>query len=137
MKPVCRLFYVMRLLLRRRELRSQQRASLRNSEKESKTKRYVVNKTGKIRLEDRTSFLGLQAGDLRQLKLKRDKPYRMIKNGLVIGIRNNEMRLEHELSSVIRLRSRLKGSIRNHSLKDMSAPLMVYFYHFLTRSISI
>jgi hypothetical protein len=52
------------------------------------------------------------------------KLYRMNKNSFIIGV-GYEIRLAHKLSNVIRLRSRLKGSSRNHSQKDVSLPSMV------------
>jgi hypothetical protein len=134
---VCRLFYVVRLLLRRRELRSRKSVSSRSSEKESKNKRYVNNKTGKVRLEGLDLVLIETARDLQQLKLKRGKLYGTNKNRFVIRIGNNETRLEHRLSNVIRLRSRPKGSSNNHLQKDVLPPLMVYFHLSWKRSISI
>lgn len=62
-------------------------------------------------MRDKGSFVSLAsteaARDWRELNLKRDKLYRTTKNRPVIGIGNNETKLEHKPSTVIRLQPRL------------------------------
>lgn len=53
-----------------------------------------------------------------------------VQEEVVVGTSNNATRLEHELSSVIKLiiRSRLKGYSRKHSQTGISLPSMAYFH---------
>jgi hypothetical protein len=74
----------------------------------------------------------------RSLGVIRNKPHRVYKRRAVVGTANNVTRLEHELSSAIKLvRSRRKGYSRKHSQMGMLLPLMVYFHLSWQKSISI
>jgi hypothetical protein len=64
------------------------------------------------RLKDKGSFVSPgsteAARDWREPSLKRDKLYGTTKNRPVMGIGNNETKLEHGPSTVIELQSRLE-----------------------------
>jgi hypothetical protein len=70
--------------------------------------------------------------------LFRDESHRVYKKRVVVGTGNNATRLEHELSSAIKLmRSKLKRYSRKHSETGVLLPSMVYFHLSWKKSISI